>query len=283
MSNALQNLQGRIDIDGLHIALGHGKQAFKAVQDVSLSVAPGEFICLLGPSGCGKSTLLGALAGHLPATAGTIKLDGAPVIGPHPDRGLVFQQHTLFPWKRVLENVAFGLKMKGVGRTERHARAADLLKLVGLEGFENSYPSQLSGGMQQRVEIARVLINHPRVMLMDEPFGALDAQTRLKMQELLLDVWARVKTTIVFITHDIDEALFLADRILVMSPRPGRIIEELRIDFGRPRNAALMTSTEFTQLKRHCLALLHPEGKGIPLERLSPLGVLPAHQLTYAV
>jgi len=258
-------LQGRIDIDGLHIRLGQGKQAFEALHNVSISIEPGEFVCLLGPSGCGKSTLLGALAGHLQPSAGTVRVDGAPVQGPHPDRGLVFQQHTLFPWKRVLDNVAFGLKMKGVERAARLAQARELLKLVGLEGFEDSYPSQLSGGMQQRVEIARVLINHPRVMLMDEPFGALDAQTRLKMQELLLDVWSRVQTTIVFITHDIDEALFLADRILIMSPRPGRIIEEIRLDFARPRHAELMTSSEFTRLKRHCLALLHPEGKVIPL------------------
>ena len=275
MSNALQ---GRIDIDGLHIRLGQGKQAFEALHNVSITIAPGEFVCLLGPSGCGKSTLLGALAGHLQPSAGTVHVDDIPVQGPHSDRGLVFQQHTLFPWKRVLDNVAFGLKMKGVERAARLAQARDLLKLVGLEGFEHSFPSQLSGGMQQRVEIARVLINHPRVMLMDEPFGALDAQTRLKMQGLLLDVWSRVQTTIVFITHDIDEALFLADRILVMSPRPGRIIEEIRLGFARPRHAELMTSGEFTRLKRHCLTLLHPEGKVIPL----PLGTPTAHRLQFA-
>lgn len=274
---------GRIDIEHLQIRLGRGKQAFDAVQDVSISVKPGEFICILGPSGCGKSTLLGALAGHLEASEGTIRIDGQPLSGPHPDRGLMFQQHTLFPWKKVIDNVAFGLKMKGIARAERQARATELLKLVGLEGFENSYPAQLSGGMQQRVEIARVLINHPRVMLMDEPFGALDAQTRLKMQELLLEVWARVKTTIIFITHDIDEALFLADRILVMSPRPGRIIEEIPLEFDRPRSADLVTSQQFTQLKRHCLALLHPQSRVVPLERLSPLGSPTASQLQFAI
>jgi len=266
---------GAIDIDRLHIRLGAGSQAFDAVQDVSLSIAPGEFVCVLGPSGCGKSTLLGALAGHWTPSRGSIRVDGAPVAGPHPDRGLVFQQHTLFPWKKVLDNVAFGLKMQGVGRRERRERARELLGLVGLAGFEDRYPAQLSGGMQQRVEIARVLINHPRVMLMDEPFGALDAQTRLKMQELLLDVWARVNTTIVFITHDIDEALFLADRILVMSPRPGRIIDEIRLDFDRPRHPDLMTSPHFTRLKRHCLDLLHPQASIVPLARLSPLGPAP--------
>jgi NitT/TauT family transport system ATP-binding protein len=263
---------GAIEIDTLRIRLGEGSQAFDAVQDVSLSIAPGEFVCVLGPSGCGKSTLLGALAGHWTPSQGSIHVDGAPVAGPHPDRGLVFQQHTLFPWKTVLDNVAFGLKMQGVPRRERRERARALLSLVGLAGFEDRYPVQLSGGMQQRVEIARVLINHPRVMLMDEPFGALDAQTRLKMQELLLDVWARVNTTIVFITHDIDEALFLADRILVMSPRPGRIIDEIRLDFARPRHPGLVTSSHFTRLKRHCLDLLHPQASITPLARLSPLG-----------
>ncbi|NIA54468.1 ABC transporter ATP-binding protein [Massilia sp. TW-1] len=263
---------GAIDIDNLRIRLGEGAQAFDAVQDVSLSIAPGEFVCVLGPSGCGKSTLLGALAGHWTPSRGSIHVDGVPVAGPHPDRGLVFQQHTLFPWKKVLDNVAFGLKMQGVPRRERRERARALLGLVGLAGFEDRYPVQLSGGMQQRVEIARVLINHPRVMLMDEPFGALDAQTRLKMQELLLDVWTRVNTTIVFITHDIDEALFLADRILVMSPRPGRVIDEIRLDFARPRHPDLMTSSHFTRLKRHCLDLLHPQASITPLARLSPLG-----------
>lgn len=276
-------LQGRIDIQQLHIELGQGAQRFEAVQDVSLTVAPGEFVCILGPSGCGKSTLLGALAGHLDGSRGRIEVDGQTVQGPHPDRGLVFQQHTLFPWKKARENVAFGLKMKGVARSERRRRADELLKLVGLGGFENRYPSQLSGGMQQRVEIARVLINHPRVLLMDEPFGALDAQTRLMMQELLLEVWARIRTTVVFITHDIDEALFLADRILVMSPRPGRIIEEIRLDFPRPRQAELLTSPHFAELKRHCLRLLrHHEQSDHPLERLSPLGTRHARQVRFA-
>jgi NitT/TauT family transport system ATP-binding protein len=276
MTTDIAPLRGGVRIDRLRITLGQGGRAFEAVQDVSLDIAPGEFVCLLGPSGCGKSTLLGALAGHIPASAGGITVDGSPISGPHPERGLVFQQHTLFPWKSVLANVAFGLKMQGVARQEREARARELIALVGLQGFEQHYPSQLSGGMRQRVEIARVLITHPRVMLMDEPFGALDAQTRLMMQHLLLDVWARIRTTIVFITHDIDEALFLADRIFVMSPRPGRIVEELRLDFERPRGASLVTSPGFTRLKRHCLDLLHPrgypDGHPQPLARLSPLG-----------
>ncbi|SDK68744.1 NitT/TauT family transport system ATP-binding protein [Methylophilus rhizosphaerae] len=279
MTHALKHAkQGNIDIRNLSIHLQQGKQMFEALHNVTLSVSPGEFVCLLGPSGCGKSTLLGTLAGHLQPTRGSITVDGQTLNGPHPERGLVFQQHTLFPWKKVIDNVAFGLKMKGVPKQQRQDKARELLALVGLAGFEQHYPAQLSGGMQQRVEIARVLINDPRVMLMDEPFGALDAQTRMMMQQLLLDVWDRVNTTILFITHDIDEALFLADRIIVMSPRPGRIIEEIRLDFDRPRQADLITSDHFMQLKRHCLDLLHPQDSAFPLRRLSPLGASPLKQ-----
>ena len=276
---------GRITIDGLRVRLGQGARAFDAVQDIALDVAPGEFVCLLGPSGCGKSTLLGALAGHLKPASGRILVDGQPVRGPHPDRGLVFQQHTLFPWKKVLDNVAFGLKMQGVGRQERRARALDMLKLVGLAEFQGAYPAQLSGGMQQRAEIARVLINRPRVMLMDEPFGALDAQTRMMMQRQLLDAWAQVRTTIVFITHDIDEALFLGDRVLVMGPRPGRIVAEFALDFPRPRDPSLITTSAFTALKRQCLELLHPHASAsAPLARLTPLGApLAATQWRFAI
>jgi NitT/TauT family transport system ATP-binding protein len=190
----------------------------------------------------------------------------------------VFQQHTLFPWRTVRDNVAFGLKMRGVGKLERHKAADEILALVGLEGFAGRWPDQLSGGMQQRVEIARVLVNRPRLLLMDEPFGALDALTRLNMQELLLDIWTRIRTTVVFVTHDIDEALFLADRLLVMSTRPGRIIEDLRLEFPRPRSTELMTRPEFSHLKRHCLELLrHEDGRQLP--RLNPLGLPPENKL----
>ena len=263
---------GRLAIDHVSIELGHGSSRFEVLHDVSIDVSPGEFICLLGPSGCGKSTLLGAIAGHLPIAAGNLRLDGEPIAGPAPQRGLVFQHHTLFPWKTVLDNVAYGLKMKGLGREERHREARGLIDLVGLAGFEDRYPRELSGGMQQRVEIARVLINHPRVLLMDEPFGSLDALTRVKMQTLLLDVWSRIQTTVVFITHDIDEALFLADRVLIMSPRPGRIVDELTLGFDRPRDANLVTHPDFVALKRHCLARLHHDEPAPPLERLTPLG-----------
>ncbi|WP_263147365.1 ABC transporter ATP-binding protein [Pseudomonas sp. RIT-PI-AD] len=263
---------GRVDVERVSIRLGEGAQAFDAVQALDFSIAPGEFVCILGPSGCGKSTLLGALAGHLRPSGGALRVDGQPVDGPSPARGMVFQHHTLLPWRSVLDNVAFGLKMQGVDKAERHRRAHEFLALVGLQEFAGRWPNQLSGGMQQRAEIARVLINRPRLLLMDEPFGALDAQTRARMQELLLDIWTRVRTTVVFVTHDIDEALFLADRILVMSPRPGRFIEDLRLDFPRPRRAGLLTSPGFTHLKRHCLDLLrHEEGRELP--RLTPLGL----------
>jgi NitT/TauT family transport system ATP-binding protein len=263
---------GRIEVSHLGIELGEGAARFEVLRDLSVSIAPGEFVCLLGPSGCGKSTLLGALAGHLSPSQGRLSLDGEAITGPDPDRGLVFQQHTLFPWKTVLDNVGYGLKIKGVARAERDRRAAELLRLVGLQGFEQRYPRELSGGMQQRVEIARVLINDPRVLLMDEPFGALDALTRSRMQELLLELWTRMRTTVVFVTHDIDEALFLADRVLVIGPRPGRIVEELKLDFARPRSAALLTDPGFVQLKRRCLTLLRDDGHAPPLERLTPLG-----------
>ena len=265
-------MNGAIEISHVHMEVGEGADRFEALHDVSLAIEPGQFTCLLGPSGCGKSTLLGALAGHLAPARGVLRVDGAAVTAPHPERGLVFQQHTLFPWQRVVDNVAFGLKMKGVARAERERRARELLASVGLAGFESRYPAQLSGGMQQRVEIARVLINRPRVLLMDEPFGALDALTRSRMQQLLLEVWAGIRTTVVFVTHDIDEALFLADRIVVMSARPGRIVEDRRVEFPRPRLPELLTAPEFVALKRHCLQLLHRGEAEVPLPRVTPLG-----------
>jgi NitT/TauT family transport system ATP-binding protein len=263
---------GRIDVAHVSISLGEGADAFEAVRDLSFVVGPGEFVCVLGPSGCGKSTLLGALAGHLQPTQGQMAIDAQPLLGPSPDRGIVFQQHTLFPWKRVRDNVAFGPKMRGIGKAERRRAADEILKLVGLDGFETFYPAQLSGGMQQRVEIARVLINQPRVLLMDEPFGALDAQTRSLMQEVLLDIWTRIPITTVFVTHDIEEALFLADRIIVMSARPGRVIDDIRLPFDRPRTSELVTESEFVRLKRHILSLLRRPKDAPTLARLSPLG-----------
>jgi NitT/TauT family transport system ATP-binding protein len=266
---------GRIEAIDVGIRLGAGPSAFDAVQNMSFTVEPHEFVCILGPSGCGKSTLLGALAGHLPVHHGHLAVDGSAVDGPHRDRGMVFQQHTLFEWKRVIDNVAFGPKMRGTAKAERLAAARDHLDLVGLAAHARKYPSQLSGGMQQRVEIARALINNPRILLMDEPFGALDAQTRLMMQELLLDVWERKRTTVVFVTHDIDEALFLGTRVLVMTAHPGRILEDIVLPFARPRHRDLVVTPEFVELKRRCISLLRARPGSLGRARLTPLG-LPA-------
>jgi NitT/TauT family transport system ATP-binding protein len=244
-----------------------------AVQDVSLQVAAGQFVFLLGPSGCGKSTLLNMAAGFIKPTSGRILVDGAPIAGPGADRGVVFQEYALFPWYTVLENVALGPRSKGLPAALRQETAERFLAMVGLGEHRHKYPKELSGGMRQRAAIARTLANEPPIILMDEPFGALDAQTRRMMQELLLDIWTRVRTTVVFITHDIDEALFLADHILVMSPRPGRIIEKMRVPFARPRRADLVVEAGFVRLKHHCLDLLRVGGHPDSLPRLSPLGL----------
>ncbi|MDR2365733.1 MAG: ABC transporter ATP-binding protein [Zoogloeaceae bacterium] len=251
---------GQIDLREIAIHLP-GKTRFEAVRNISAHIDAGEFVSIIGPSGCGKSTLLNAIAGYLAPSGGSLRVDGEAVTGPGPDRGMVFQHNSLFPWKTALHNVAFGLKMNGVGYRERLARAEEFLRLVGLTGFSDRYPAQLSGGMQQRVEIARALINNPRVVLMDEPFGALDAQTRERMQQLLLDIWGRFKPTVLFVTHDIDEALILSDRVLVMTCRPGQAREEIDIDLPRPRPENIVVSPEFIALKKRCLALVRDEAR----------------------
>lgn len=248
-----------IELADVEIHFGDGKTAVQAVSGLNLSVAPGELVSVLGPSGCGKSTLIGAVAGFTPISAGRLSVDGKPVTSPGPDRGVVFQHHTLFPWKTVLQNVEFGLKMRGRSRAERRDAAREILATVGLGEFLQHYPWQLSGGMQQRVSLARVLVNRPRVTLMDEPFCALDAQTRLQMQELLLALWHDYHITVVFVTHDVDEAIFLSDRIVVLSQRPGRVKAELRVSLPRPRTRDLLTSPEFMLLKRQALELLFEE------------------------
>jgi sulfonate transport system ATP-binding protein len=245
-----------IEMRGVEINFGDGKTAVRAVSQLDLDIARGELVTVLGPSGCGKSTLIGAVAGFTPISAGALHVDGHAVREPGPERGVVFQHHTLFPWKRVLENVEFGLKMRGSSRPERRAAALAILETVGLGDFTRHYPWQLSGGMQQRVSLARVLVNRPQVMLMDEPFCALDAQTRLQMQELLLALWHEYSITVLFVTHDVDEAIFLSDRIIVMSERPGRVKAELRVALPRPRTRDLLTTPEFMQLKRQALELL---------------------------
>jgi NitT/TauT family transport system ATP-binding protein len=194
-----------------------------ALDQISLKVANREFVALLGPSGCGKSTLLYLIGGFLPVETGTIRVDDVPVTGPGPDRGIVFQNFALFPWKTVRGNILYGLERQGMAKDEREKRAMDFIELVGLTGFEDSYPSQLSGGMKQRTAIARTLAFDPKILLMDEPFGALDAQTRGLMQAELLRIWQRTPKTVIFVTHDVAEAVYLADRVAVMSARPGRI------------------------------------------------------------
>jgi len=224
-----------------------------ALQDIQLEIGPSEFLTILGPSGCGKSTLLNIIAGFEAASEGSIYLDGKSISAPGPDRGVVFQEYALFPWLSVFENVAFGLCEGGMPVTERSRRAAEQINAVGLEGFETRYPHELSGGMRQRVAIARVLATDPRCLLMDEPFAALDAQTRSGMQQELLTVWQRAQRTVVFITHNIEEALFLGDRVVVMAAKPGRIKEIVPVGLPRPRD---VTSDEFNEYRRKITTLL---------------------------
>jgi ABC-type nitrate/sulfonate/bicarbonate transport system ATPase subunit len=220
-----------------------------ALQATDLDVAENDFITILGPSGCGKSTLLRIVAGLDHPTAGEVQLDGQRIVGPGADRGMVFQSYTLFPWLTVRDNVCFGLRERGLSRTRQLEAADGFIAKVGLRGFEHHYPKQLSGGMQQRTAIARALANDPRMLLMDEPFGALDHQTRELMQELLLGIWEEQKKTVLFVTHDIDEAVFIGSRVVVMSARPGRIKLDRRIDLAHPRHYSVKTTAAFTDLK----------------------------------
>lgn len=259
MAKADQIRGGAIDLDSVRIIFGEGQDAFCAVDRFSSKIAASEFVCILGPSGCGKSTVLNAVAGFERISSGQLLVDGKKINGPGPDRGMVFQQPTLFPWKSVRANVAHGPRMQGHSKSKSLEIADALLSLVGLAGFADRRPSTLSGGMQQRVGIARALAPSPHVLLMDEPFGALDAQTRLLMQENLLRIWADQKPTVVFVTHDIDEAVFLADRILIMSASPGRIIDEVIVDLPRPRDPKLSLSVEFLSLKQRCFEPIQEE------------------------
>ena len=225
-----------------------------ALENADLSVAPGAFVCLLGASGCGKSTLLRIIAGFERASAGSVVVAGTPVTAPGPDRGMVFQDYGLFPWLSVRDNVGFGPAARGRPKREVDAIADRYVDLVGLGRFATAYPHQLSGGMKQRVAIARVLANDARVVLMDEPFGALDAMTRERLQDELLALWARTRLTVIFVTHSIEEAIVLADRIVVMSPSPGRIVADLPVDLPRPRDVA---APDFNALRRDLAGRLH--------------------------
>jgi ABC-type nitrate/sulfonate/bicarbonate transport system ATPase subunit len=231
-----------------------------AVDDLSLAVADREFVSIVGPSGCGKSTLLRIVAGLVEPSSGEVLLNGRRIEGPGADRGMVFQSYTLFPWLTVLGNVEFGSRLKAMAAAERARVAREYIEMVGLASFEHHYPKELSGGMMQRVAIARALANDPDVLLMDEPFGALDAQTRIIMQELLVGLWQRTPKTIIFVTHDIDEAIFLSQRVYIMTARPGRIKQTLDVNLPHPRSLDVITSSAFTDMKRAVLASIKVEG-----------------------
>ncbi|MCL2894432.1 ABC transporter ATP-binding protein [Brenneria tiliae] len=254
--------QTHIAVERVSLTFPSQSGTLTVLDDVSLRVSRGEFVVLLGPSGCGKSTILNLIAGFEKPGSGKVLCAGQPVAGPGPSRGMVFQQANLFPWLTVLDNVTFGPRMQGADKKQIRREAADYLSLVGLDDFHQHYPWQLSGGMKQRVALARAWLPQPEILLMDEPFGALDAQTRLMMQELLLSAWQKTGTTLLFVTHDVEEALFLADRVLVMSARPGRIAEEIHLPFGRERNIeTLAQHPQYAELKRHVLHRVREEAR----------------------
>ncbi|SDC43182.1 NitT/TauT family transport system ATP-binding protein [Massilia sp. PDC64] len=240
-------MTAHIVIDNVSKVFDGDGRRMVALQDISLEIPHGQFVCLLGPSGCGKSTLLNAIAGFAPPTSGRVLADGVPVAGPGPERGMVFQEYALFPWMTVEQNVSFGLEIKGMPRAQIQARVGELLKLLSLEDFAKRYPKDLSGGMRQRVAIARVLALDSPILLMDEPFGALDALTRRNLQDELLRLWAELRKTVIFVTHSIEEAIYLADRIVVMTYRPGTIKRDILVDLPRLRDPA---APEFNALKR---------------------------------
>ncbi|WP_018390459.1 ABC transporter ATP-binding protein [Ancylobacter sp. FA202] len=258
VASGTQAVPALIDINGVsHSYRSAGGQNHAALAEVSLTIGAGEFVCLLGPSGCGKTTLLNMIAGFLTPTHGEVRVGGEVVRGPGPERGVVFQDYSLFGWLTALGNVAFGLRMAGVPRALRRRKAEEGLRAMGLEGVAGRYPFELSGGMKQRVAIARALATEPQVLLADEPFAALDAMTRASLQAQLLDIQQRSGTTVVFVTHNIAEAVFLGSRILVMSAHPGRVVEDVRIDLPRPRRR---TSTPFNALYEHLSRAIGLEG-----------------------
>ncbi len=256
-----------LDVKGMGKTFTASKGEVTALQDITFQTHRREFVCVLGPSGCGKSTLIRTLAGLETPTSGEARLNGELIEGPCAERGMVFQNYTLFPWLTVKHNVMFGLRMAGAAETNAESEARQWIEMVGLAKFEDHYPSQLSGGMKQRVAIARALANQPRILLMDEPFGALDAQTRAQMQAYLLQIWANVDVTILFITHDLDEAVYLADRVLVLKANPGRVHEVIENPVPRPRDRELFASREFTETRNYIESLIHPKEEQVA-ERL---------------
>ncbi|MTI81561.1 MAG: ABC transporter ATP-binding protein [Firmicutes bacterium] len=257
----------RLKVSGVNKIFGNGATKVQALSNINLNVAENELAVIVGPSGCGKSTLLNIVAGLEQATNGLVRMNGVEITNPGADRGMVFQSYTLFPWLTVQKNVEFGLKIKGISKKERQGISQRYIELVGLKGFEDALPKTLSGGMKQRVAIARVLANKPEMLLMDEPFGALDAQTRVVMQEQLLRVWEKEQTTILFITHDIDEAVLLADNIYVMSRRPGCIKEKIKVDIPRPRDHRVTVSPRFSEIKKEIMEMLWEESQAAAMQR----------------
>ena len=246
-----------LDVEGLGRTFESAKGPIDALMGVDLQVRQREFVSVIGPSGCGKSTFIKIIAGLDQPSAGQACIDGNPINGPASERGMVFQGYTLFPWLSVRRNVMFGMRMKGVRRRTAEQQADQWLELVGLTKFADHYPGQLSGGMKQRVAIARALANEPRILLMDEPFGALDAQTRASMQRHLLEIWARVDVTVLFITHDLDEAIYLSDRIVVLGAHPGRVLEVIDVPVSRPRTTEQFLAGHFLATKRRLEELIH--------------------------
>jgi len=249
----------KLAIDAVGKIFGSGDEEFLAIDRIDLDVRTNEFVSIVGTSGCGKSTLLNMVGGLTEPTYGDIRIDGKPVTGPGRDRGFVFQSYSLFEWMTVEGNIRFALEKSRLGNAEKAALVQHYVRSVGLAGFEKAFPRQLSGGMRQRVAIARALVYKPSLLLMDEPFGALDAQTRGMMQELLLQVWEEHKVTVLFVTHDVEEAIFLADRVIVLASRPGRLKKDLKIDLERPRHFDVVTSPEFSNYKREILADIREE------------------------
>jgi NitT/TauT family transport system ATP-binding protein/sulfonate transport system ATP-binding protein len=243
-----------------------GHEPTRALEPIDLSIGNNDFVTILGPSGCGKSTLLRIVAGLDRPTSGRVLLDGREVTGPGADRGMVFQSYTLFPWLTVRDNIVFGLRERGISEIERGKIADRFIEQVGLTGFGGHWPKQLSGGMQQRTAIARALANDPKILLLDEPFGALDNQTRVLMQEMLLGIWERDQKTVLFVTHDIEEAIFLGSRVLVMSARPGRIKADIKIELPHPRSYRVKTSTEFVGLKERLVEEIRAEALKVVIE-----------------
>lgn len=247
-----------LEVRGLSREFDSAQGKITALKDINFTTYRREFVCVIGPSGCGKSTLIRILAGLETPSRGQVLLDGKEVHGPGPERGMVFQGYTLFPWRTVKKNVMFGLEMGGLGTMTAEEEAMQWIDLVGLTKFANSYPHQLSGGMKQRVAIARALANQPRILLMDEPFGALDAQTRARMQAYLMEIWKNIDITILFITHDLDEAIYLADRILVLKAHPGEVQEVVEVPVPQPRSPDQLLSPEFLATRKRLEELIHP-------------------------